>query len=79
MYNPTNGHMCFAEALAYIKRKQPMARAAWITGNYIQLNDQAITFFTPVAKFPWAPSSDDVLAEDWAYIIPTSTQQGTLL
>lgn len=86
MYNPATGHMCFAEALAYIKRQQPTARAAWIPGAYVTTNrpGKVLTYVTPVAlgctsqvEFPWAPSSDDVLAEDWVFFLQADTQQGT--
>lgn len=79
MYDPATGLMCFAEALAYIKRQQPTARAAWIKGAYITTDrpGKVLTYVTPVAEFPWAPSSDDVLAEDWVFYLQADTQQGT--
>lgn len=82
MYDAATGLMCFAEALPYIKRSQPVARATWGTGTYV-LRDptsrSGITIYTAAkTSFPWAPSSDDVLAEDWIAVIPTAdTQQGT--
>lgn len=68
--------MCFSEALAYLKRHQPVARATWITGTYITLKPpgNVLTHISPVAEFPWAPSSNDVLAEDWVAIIIANTQ-----
>jgi|694.fasta_scaffold61845_10 hypothetical protein len=80
MYDAATGRMCFAEALPYLKRSQPVARATW-AGAYV-LRDptsrSGITFHSAVSHFPWAPSSDDVLAEDWIAVIPTAdTQQGT--
>lgn len=76
MYNAATGHMCFAEALAYLKRQQPVARAAWIAGNYITLHKPGnqLVFIHPAGTFSWAPSSDDVLAEDWVPVILANTQ-----
>lgn len=75
MYNPESGYLCFAEALNYLKRSRPVARASWktsclwLTGNKI-----VITQWDSQTLSPWTPTSEDVLAEDWVHIIPPSTQ-----
>lgn len=83
MYNPANGHMCFAEALAYIKRGLPVGRApwkghacVWNFGQSGELRGQlSLVIQTPTSYFfsPWNPSSSDVLAEDWVAVIPADT------
>lgn len=79
MYDAATGHMCFAEALAYLKRQQPIARASWPAGHFARLRypNGAITYVCGPTEVSWAPSSPDVLAEDWVAVInPASTHQG---
>ena len=72
MYNPATGHLCFSEALAYLKRNQPIRRAHWAADQGLWLLNGQLLLASP-----WTPSSDAVLAEDWVPLLTTSTQQRT--
>lgn len=77
MYNPANGHMCFSEALAYLKRGLPIARASWLPGA--QLHRLGKAFYLTHESRPenllyHDLSSIDVLAEDWIAPVHANTQ-----
>lgn len=76
MYDAATGLMCFAEALAYLKRQEPVRRASWPKGYALSVRPDwgTLHLLTPNGDFiPWTPSSLDVLAEDWAPSLNAST------
>lgn len=77
MYDPTTGHLCFSEALKYLKGSRPVARASWKGSAQLWCVFGELMLFIPngdshTALF-WTPSSQDVLAEDWVAVINADT------
>lgn len=78
MYDAATGHMCFSEALAYLKRGLPIARGPWPAGVHLVRIDKM--FFRsrpldPKQLISYELSSIDVLAEDWFAPVPADTPQ----
>lgn len=82
MYDPSTGYMCFAEALAYLKRTPSCAVARGPWKNRFVLYRSTEPSYGLVLHMPgvftltnWALSSQDVLAEDWVPALNADTPQ----